>query len=244
MGRPTHVYVVCSPRPQVGKTLVARALIDFYRADGRPVKGFDLDSEESSLTGFVPKFAVRGNVLDVRGQMSLFDQLIIDDERPKVLDLGARDLATFLKVMEETNFPAEARRMSIQLVMLFVASPDQRAVDAYVDLARRFPEVALLPVYNEAFARGQATRQRFPLTGEVSVPLHIPAYSSSLKTIIDAKPFSFSEYKRYPLDVPPFLEAGLNSWMKRVFLQFRELELRFLLERLRSTLFKSETAPE
>src|SRR5205807_8576662 len=49
MSRPTHVYIVASPRPRSGKTLLARALSEFFRADGRPVRAFDLDTMDGAL---------------------------------------------------------------------------------------------------------------------------------------------------------------------------------------------------
>jgi hypothetical protein len=38
-------------------------------------------------------------------------------------------------------------------------------------------------------------------------------------------------------DVPEHLEGEMHSWLKRTFLQFRELELRLLLEGLQTSLY-------
>lgn len=237
MARPTHVYIVGSPRPRVGKTLLARALTEFYRVDGRPVSAFDLDHEENSLIDFLPKFAVRANITDTRGQMALFDQLIVGDEKPKVIDLSAHLFDAFLTVMSDIEFVSEARKRSIEPIVLFIASPGDRSAKCYADLPRRVPGLNLVPIYNQAIAQGAHLRDSFPPRAAVALPIQLPALSPTLRHIVDARPFSFAEFKRQPSpNLPVRLADELNSWMKRLFIQFRELELRLLLSNLRGSL--------
>ena len=55
--------------------------------------------------------------------------------------------------------------------------------------------------------------------------------------IIDTPPFSFAEFRRAPpADMPEFLADELESWLKRTYLQIREMELRLLLSNLRGSL--------
>ena len=71
----------------------------------------------------------------------------------------------------------------------------------------------------------------------VALPLRIPLLSPTLRTIVDTKPFSFTEFRRRPpADILEPIEDELNSWLKRVYLQFREMELRLLLSKLRGSL--------
>jgi hypothetical protein len=237
MSRPTHIYVIASPRPRVGKTLLARAFTEFYRADGRPVAGFDLGNSDNALADFIPKFAQSADIAHTRGQMALFDQLIIPDEKPKVIDLDHTLFGSFFKIMMDIGFLPEARRRSIEPVVLFVATPEERSVIGYQELHRQFADLAIVPVHNEGVARGAHLRDKFPARGALALPVQVPALSPSLKHIVDTKPFSFSAFRRgLSDDVPDILEAELGSWVKRVFLQFRELELRLLLHSLSSSL--------
>ena len=45
------LYIVCSPRRNVGKTLLARLLAEFYFAHDRPVAAFDLADEGPQFAG-------------------------------------------------------------------------------------------------------------------------------------------------------------------------------------------------
>jgi len=237
MSRPTHVYIVASPRPRTGKTLLCRALTEFFRTDGRPVGAFDLDTMDAALAGFLPKFTVRADIAETRGQVALFDELILDNEKPKIVDVSAHAYEAFFTLMEQIDFAIAAPRQSVDPVILFCASAEPQAVKAYARLRERFPGVTLAPVYNDGIVRGYSLRHDFPGTSEIALPLRIPVMSPSLRAIVDTKPFSFTEFRRRPpADIPEVLEAELNSWLKRVYLQFREMELRLLLSNLRGTL--------
>src|SRR5881296_3813755 len=51
----TPVYIICSPRPQVGKTLVARLVSEFLLLKNGTVTSFDINLKEPSLLDYLPK---------------------------------------------------------------------------------------------------------------------------------------------------------------------------------------------
>jgi hypothetical protein len=57
--------------------------------------------------------------------------------------------------------------------------------------------------------------------------------------VIDRPRFSFADYSAKNTDPT----AELYSWMRKVFLQFREIELRLVLEELRPAL-RPDTPPQ
>jgi hypothetical protein len=237
MSRPTHVCIVASPRPRTGRTMLARALIEFYRINGGPAQAFDLDAMDSALTQFLPDCTVRADIGETQSQVALFDQLIVADEIPKVVDVSAHTFEAFFNVMADIDFAGEARRQGIEPVILFAASSDPLSVKSYARLRARFWGVPAAPIYNDGIVRGHNLRAEFPATSAVALPIHVPALSPTLRAIVDAKPFSFNEYRRRPpAQTQELLVAELNSWLKRVHLQFRELELRLLLASLRGSL--------
>jgi hypothetical protein len=244
MSRPTHVYIVASPRPRTGRTLLARALIEFFRADGRPVGAFDLDAFDGTLTSFLPALTVRADIAHTRGQIALFDNLIVADQKPKVVDVSAHAFESFFNLVELIGFATEAPLHSVEPVILFAANADPQSAKGYARLRERFPDIMLAPIYNEGIVRGYNLRTDFPALNVIALPLRIPMMSPSLRAIIDAPAFSFTEFRQGPAaGIPPILEAELNSWLKRVHLQFREMELRLLLTSLRGTLKKPSPQP-
>ena len=242
MSRPTHVCIVASPRPRTGRTTLARALTEFYRLDGGPVTAFDLDAMDAALQQFLPDCTVRADIGETQSQVALFDQLIVADETPKVVDVSAHAFEAFFNVMAEIDFAGEAHRQAIEPVILFAANSDPLSIKSYMRMRARFWNIPMVPVYNDGIVRGHSLRDQFPPANSVALPLHIPALSPALRTVIDAKPFSFAAFDRRPTNIPELLQAELTSWLKRVNLQFRELGLRMLLANLRGSL--TETLPE
>ena len=74
----SSVTIVASPRPRVGKTLLARMLVDFHLQESGAALGFDLNAGYDTLAQFLPECATTAAIGDVNGQMALFDRLIAD----------------------------------------------------------------------------------------------------------------------------------------------------------------------
>jgi hypothetical protein len=237
MGRKTPVYIVCSPRPRVGKTLVARLITDFYRADGRPVAAYDIDPVETGLSDFLPSIAERIILSETRDQMRLFDRLVVADDKPKVIDLGVTALEPFFSIAADIDFSNEARENDVTVMVVYVADGSQLSRVTYVDLRTRFPDLVFVPVYNDVVARGTDYRRLFPAGATAVQPLTIPQYTPSLATLIDTPPFSFAEFRKHPpLGVPEYRRDEMNNFTNRVFRQLREIELWLLMSSLRPSL--------
>src|ERR1700691_2072515 len=96
--RRTPVYIICSPRPLVGKTLIARLLSEFLLLKDGTVAAFDITLKEPSLLDYLPKITETAEVDDAFGKMALMDRLIVDDGVSKVIDLGFHDFDEFFKM--------------------------------------------------------------------------------------------------------------------------------------------------
>jgi hypothetical protein len=240
----TPLFIVASPRRQTGKTFLARLMADFLRLDGAPARVFDLPPDEDTLepdertiADYLPRLTMRASVADTSGQVALFDSLILDDGVGKVVDLGQPSFKRFFALAEEIGFMAEARRRAIEPIIAFPATPHPACIKAYADLARRFPRAVLLPVFNDTIIKGRGLRDKFPFQRTVAVPLQIPALPPALRDHATESGYSFVDfYGQLPMAIPLGHAFELRSWTKRVFLEFRELELRLLLEKLRTSL--------
>jgi hypothetical protein len=233
----TPLVIVCSPEARVGRTLVARLLIDFFLMEDRPVAGFDFLAEPPSLIDFLPDHTAQAHVADIRGQMALFDRLIVPDRIAKVVDLSPTSFQQFFSVMAQIGFIGDARSRGIEPIALYIAAPDAVSQRAYAELQRALPDLVLVPVYNEAIGQGHRARKNFPLSRASSIPIQIPALPQYFYRYLEATPFSFAEFRGTPpQDIPLETYLELLRWMRRVFVEFRELELRLLLNDVRLSL--------
>jgi hypothetical protein len=229
MRRPTPIFIVASPRPRVGKTLIARALVEYFCALRRPVSAFDVNPDDFALLDRLPAYTAAASLHDTRGEMALFDQLVMGNQVPKVVDLGHSQFDRFFAVTQATGFAAEARRRAIVPMVLFVPDPDRRARQGYAMLCDRFPEIAIVPALNEAVPVVERYRDNFPPAPRGGAPVQIPAISGVVRSVIERPNFSFLSYASKATDPT----AELYEWTRRVFLTFRELEVRLLLGELK-----------
>jgi hypothetical protein len=210
----TPVYIVCSPRPRVGKTLVSRLLIEYLSLENRYATAFDINLNEPSLLDFLPKLTETANVDDTFGQMQLMDRLIVNDGAPKVLDLGFHAFDSFFRMAAEIGFAKEAERRGVQVATLFIADRDRTSQRAWEMLQQDFRNAALVPVNNEQILLGEVP----PWMGRIEM-LDIAILPGFLKTYIDRQNFSFTHFLRTSTDK----SSELYQWILNCFLRFREL---------------------
>jgi hypothetical protein len=218
----TPVYIICSPRPLVGKTLIARLLSEFLLLKDGAVAAFDINLKEPSLLDYLPKVTETAEVDDTFGKMALMDRLIVDDGVSKVIDLGFHAFDEFFKMSEEIGFMKEAARRGIAPIILFVADTDRVSARVYPMLQQQIPATALVTIDNEYVVRGE-----LPPAFSHGRVLRIAALPVFLKTYIDRLTFSFTGYLRHEKDS----STELHQWIRRNYLSFRELELGVMLQR-------------
>ena len=218
----TPVYIVCSPRPLVGKTLLARLLAEFLLLKNGTVAGFDINLKEPSLLEYLPRVTETADVSDTHGKMQLMDRLIDNDGVPKVLDLGFHAYDEFFRMIHQIGFFKEALRRRVTPAILFVADVDRISARNFSELQEQIPPDALIVVDNEYVIRGELP----PLMGEGQV-IRVPALPTFLKTYIDRVSFSFTDYLRSERDS----STELHQWVRRNYTTFRDLDQSLLPQR-------------
>jgi len=218
----TPVYIICSPRPLVGKTLVARLLSEFLLLKNGTVVSFDINLKEPSLLEYLPRTTETADVIDTFGKMQLMDRLIVDDGVAKVIDLGFHAFDEFFKMTDEIGFMKEAARRGVAPVILFVADTDRASARGYPMLQQQIPPSGLIVVDNEYVVRGE-----LPPAMERGRTLRISALPVFLKTYIDRLAFSFTGYLRNERDS----STELHQWIRRNYSSFRDVELSLLPQR-------------
>jgi hypothetical protein len=232
----SSITIIASPRPRVGKTLLARLLADFHRQEGRAVATFDLNAGDKTLTHFLPEQTTIASIRDINGQIALFDSLLADENMTKVIDLGYESFESFFAVTHQIGFVEEARSRSIAVAILFTMAPDKTSVEAYRSLRARFSHATLAPVHNEMLGPAQH-RDKYPLASGSPLLVHLPVLALGLRKYIGTPPFSFISPNMSDAGaISPDVHLELQRWLRRIHLEFRELDLRILLADLRSSI--------
>jgi len=218
----TPVYIICSPRPQVGKTLIARLLSEFLLLKNGQVIAFDINLKEPSLLDYLPDLTETADITDTYGKMQLMDRVIVDDGLSKVIDLGFHAFDEFFKMSDEIGLMKEAVRRNVAPIILFVADTDRGSMRSCETLRQQIAASNLVVVDNEHVVRGEL----LPSMSRDRV-LRIAALPTFLKTYIDRLNFSFTGYLRHEQDS----STELHQWIRRNYFMFRELEQNLILQK-------------
>jgi hypothetical protein len=217
----TPVFIICSPRPLVGKTLTARLLSEFLLLKHGAVAAFDINLKEPSLLEYLPDLTETAEVDDTFGKMALMDRLIVHDGIAKVIDLGFHAFDEFFKMSEEIGFLKEAARRGVAPVILFVADTDRASARGYTMLMQQIPANALVTVDNELVVLGE-----LPEAMDRGQVVRIAALPVFLKTYIGRLTFSFTDYLRNEKDS----STELHQWIRKNYSSFRDLEMSLILQ--------------
>ncbi len=235
--RQTPFYVIASPRALCGKTFLALLIADYLCQDNGRVDAYDLNPGEYALAACRPGVTTKADLATTPAQIALFDRLIVNDGKAKLIDLGYALFERFFAVCQEIGFVDAARRRGFEVIILFPAEPHPSATAAYDDLQRRFPTAVVVAVLNEAILKGNRVRESYPVDRESAVALQIPLMPAVLKAYAERLSQSLTHVRaQLPANMPMGHALELRSWTRRVFLEFREFELRLTLEKLRTSL--------
>jgi len=229
----TYVYIVCSPHPRVGTTLTASLLTTYFQVTGRQAVGFDTNPYDGDLARLHPQTTRIVDIAATRGQIELFDSLVVADEKPKIVDLWHPAYRRFFAVAGEVGFLEEAGRVGVVPILLYHADASQKALQACHDLEALWPDVEIAIVSNEGAAPLDPAHpghlSRFPAEHGFRIPPLSPeALAAATDPDIPLKELLWDA----PDDAPPPAD-GLIDWVEGIFAQFRAFELRHALQETR-----------
>src|SRR5579885_769498 len=107
MAKPT-VILVGADKGGVGKTTVARTLLDYFAAHQTPTRAFDTESPRGTLKRFHPDVTEVVDVTAVADQMKIFDTLGSAAARVTVFDILGPSIASLNEIAETARFVGDA----------------------------------------------------------------------------------------------------------------------------------------
>jgi hypothetical protein len=231
MSRRTLVFFVCSPHSRTGVTTAARLLTDYYLSRGVPVEGFDTDSREPCYALKFPEISRIVDICDVKGQISLFDRLLLPDDIPKVVDVWSRSFDQLFATIAEIGFLEEARRAGVEPIIFYQSDSSQTAASNARLLNTTWPKLWLTVIHNEGAAPlGPEALQflaQYPARGK----LVIPRLETAIARALDDSGLSLSAFlKEPPADMSIVVRAALKGWLLPIFTQLQSFELRLDLQ--------------
>jgi hypothetical protein len=205
------IYITASDQSRNGKTLLARLLADYLMLDGADPFLFDTDAPDGPLRNFFPGRTAMVDFAAIRGQMKLFDTILLSPGRDYIVDLPSRHLESFLATERDLKFFSECKKQGFRIFFFFVV--DDRMVS--VRAARETREQKGIDLFVPV--RNQHVRSAWP---EDDGALTIPFLAAPVATAVNNRRFSFRAFVQgdtqglsedHALQLQAFLYEVLNN---------------------------------
>lgn len=218
MPRPLIVFVGAD-KGGVGKTVVSRALMDYFRERGINARAFDTQVPEGNLKRFFPHKTEIVDIMHSDGQMLVFDTL---GQAPVTLiDMRAGILTPTIKSLADLGFLRMVKEGKIGIAVLHVIGS---TVASFQEIAATAASLAAAKHFivtnhtNEAsFFAGIGGVPREAL--ENATVIDIPKLTERAAEFVDAASASFSDFAKDE-NRSLTMRRYVESWLVQVFAAF------------------------
>jgi hypothetical protein len=134
MAKPA-VIVVGADKGGVGKTTVARTLLDYFSANNVPTRAFDTEFPRGTLKRFHPAVTEIVDVTSTADQMKIFDTLNTANTSVTVIDVRAGLLSPTLASLRDIGFLDAAKSGQITFAVFHILGPSIASLDEIAETA-------------------------------------------------------------------------------------------------------------
>ncbi len=147
MAKPTLI-IVGADKGGVGKTTVARTLLDYFGAHRVDTRAFDTESPRGTLKRFHPEGTSVVDVALVADQMEIFDTLNAPNPAVTVIDVRAGRLTPTLKALRDIGLLEVVKNGQVTLVLFHVLGPSIASLDEISETAEQLGNARYFMVKN------------------------------------------------------------------------------------------------
>jgi hypothetical protein len=129
------VLMIGADKGGVGKTTIARTVLDYLAANNAPARAFDSEYPRGTLKRFHPKVTDIVDVTAAPDQMKIIDTLTASDNRITVIDIRAGLLSRTLKAFTDVGFFDLVRAREFDFGLFHVVGPSVSSLEEIGDVA-------------------------------------------------------------------------------------------------------------
>jgi hypothetical protein len=235
MAKPT-VVVVGADKGGVGKTTVARTLLDYFSAHHISTRAFDTESPKGTLKRFHPDSSDVVDVTSTADQMKIFDTLSSTDASVTVIDVRAGLLSPTLRALRDIGFLDAVKKGQLNLLVFHILGSSIASLNEIEEMSAFAADAKYFLVKNfinntSFFEWDQATYasyfKKFKDAVEISIPkLNEMAYE---QVELASVPFlTFVANKNISGDAANYsfvLRGYVRHWLGNVWAEYDRIKL-------------------
>jgi hypothetical protein len=232
----SKIYIVCSNQTRNGKTILARLYADYLTMIGRDFVIFDAESPYGDISRWYPLEAELVDLSRTQGQIKLFDSILSSEPRDYIIDLPARYLNSFFKIISDIRFVEEAAQAGFDCILLFIVDRTAESVTAARELLDSWQEELFVLVRNEAVGN---VLENVRVAADYAAlnpgaEIVLPALTPDALEYIERESFTFHNFlKKDSSYIPPEERAEIVDFIEHVFARIRAHQLQLDMAELK-----------
>ena len=142
------VVLIGADKGGVGKTMVARTLLDYFAHRQVRARAFDTEVPRGTLKRFHPDVTEVVDINHVPDQMRIFDTVNSSDATISLIDVSAGLLSPTLRALRNINLIEAAKKGHLTLVLFHMLGPSIASLDEIAETADYLGDAKYLMVKN------------------------------------------------------------------------------------------------
>jgi hypothetical protein len=239
MAKPA-VIVVGADKGGVGKTTVARTLLDYFSAHHVTARAFDSESPKGTLKRFHPDISEIVDITSVADQMRIFDTLSNADANVTVIDVRAGLLSPTLRSLRDIGFLDAAKKGQLTFVVFHILGSSIASLNEIEEMSAFAADGKYFLVKNfinntSFFEWDETTYASYFKKFKDAVEISIPKLSEMAYEQVDLAAVPFLTFvankglKGEPANYSFVLRGYVRHWLGNVWAEYDRIKLNDVL---------------
>src|SRR5215467_14324475 len=235
------VVLIGADKGGVGKTTVARTLLDFLAHHQIRTRAFDTETPRGTLKRFHPNITDIVNINHVPDQMRIFDTVNSTDAAVSLIDMRSGLLSPTLRALRDIGVIEAARKGEITLVVFHILGPSIASLDEIVETAETLRDAKYFMVKNFInntyfFEWDEATHaayfKRIPGAVGITIPklVEMAAEQVDLASVPFASFIANKKQSGAPASYSFVLRGYVRHWLETISAEYDRIGLTDILE--------------
>jgi hypothetical protein len=230
------VVLIGADKGGVGKTTVARTLLDYFGGQQLRARAFDTEVPRGTLKRFHPEVTDVVDISHVPDQMRIFDTVHATDATVSLIDIRAGLLTPTLRALRNIGFIEAAKKGDITFVVFHLLGPTLASLDEIAETAAYLGNAKYFMVKNfindtHFFEWDEATHSSYFKRVNDAVEITIPKLTEMAAEQVElaSVPFStFMSNKKQTGDPASYsfvLRGYVRHWLGNVCAEYERIGL-------------------
>jgi hypothetical protein len=235
-GEQPAVVIVGADKGGVGKTTIARTLLDYFASRNVLARAFDAEYPRGALKRFHPSVTEVIDIVAVADQMKVLDTLSTSERRVSVIDIRAGQLSNTLRAFTDIGFFESVRAGEFKFALFHVLGPSVASLEEIADVmpytgGRNYFAVKNFINETSFFEWDPAVYDSYFKKAKGAVEMNIPKLNEMAYEQVDLSGVPFSTFIKnktaqgHIANSSLVLRGYVRTWLKQVFDEYDRVGL-------------------